>query len=73
MSLGAFPRCATHEAAEVPERMRGALSSAVSAVGVPASTFIAGVADAGPGDWFHDVLRAADDPLLTASTIRPGA
>ncbi len=53
--------------------MRGALSSAVSAVGVPASTFIAGVADAGPGDWFHDVLRAADDALLTASTIRPGA
>jgi hypothetical protein len=63
----------THEAAEVLGRVRGALSSAVSAAGVPASTFRAGVADAGPGDPFHDVLRAADEALLTASTIRPGA
>lgn len=40
------------------EHVPGALSSAVSAAGVPAFTFSAGVAGAGPGDSFHDVLGA---------------
>lgn len=61
-----FPRCSTHGAAEVLERVRDALSRAVTAAGVPAFTFSAGVADSGPGDSFHEVLRAADEALLSA-------
>ena len=61
-----FPRCSAGEAAEVLERVREALASAVLAAEVPEFTYSVGVADAGPDDSFHDVLRAADEALLSA-------
>lgn len=51
---------------EILERLRQALAVAVAAAEVPGFTFSAGVAEAGPDESFHDVLRAADEALLSA-------
>ncbi|MBJ7456778.1 MAG: GGDEF domain-containing protein [Thermoleophilia bacterium] len=61
-----FPRCSVREAAEVLERVRERLRAALSAAEVPEFTCSAGVAEAGPEETFHDVLRAADEALLAA-------
>lgn len=61
-----FPRCSVREAADVLERVRERLRAALSAAEVPEFTCSAGVAEAGPDEQFHDVLRAADEALLAA-------
>ena len=77
-----FPRCSTGEAAEVMERVRTAVQAALLNGEVPEFTCSVGVAEAGPEEAFHDVLRAADEALmgakragrdrvLIASSIRP--
>jgi diguanylate cyclase (GGDEF)-like protein len=61
-----FPRCSTIEAAEVIERARTALQTALMNGEVPEFTCSVGVAEAGPDEAFHDVLRAADEALMGA-------
>ena len=61
-----FPRCSTIEAAEVIERVRTELQTALMNGEVPEFTCSVGVADAGPDEAFHDVLRAADEALMGA-------
>jgi diguanylate cyclase (GGDEF)-like protein len=61
-----FPRCSVREAAEVLERVRERLRAALAAADGPEFTCSAGVAEAGPDESFHDVLRAADEALLAA-------
>jgi diguanylate cyclase (GGDEF)-like protein len=61
-----FPRCSAREAAEVVDRVRAGLRVALVTGEVPEFTCSIGVADAGPDESFHDVLRAADEALMGA-------
>ena len=61
-----FPRCSAREAAEVLERVRANLRTALAGGEVPEFTCSAGVAEAAPEELFQDALRAADEALLGA-------
>ena len=61
-----MPRCSMRQAAQAMDRARAALKEALASGDVPDFTFSAGLAEAGPDETLHGVLRAADEALMGA-------
>lgn len=63
-----LPECSVDEARAVAERIRSHLAVAVKSATVPAFTVTIGLAAAGPGDAFSEVVAGADEAMLHAKS-----